>query len=261
MGSNLIGKKGLETNSLKLIAIIAMTIDHLAILYFADKARSPLEVLFHFIGRITAPIIWFFIAEGCYHTHNIRRYRLRLLSFAIISHFAYNFAFGFFGRKILGHIPFTSIMFPLYVSVLIISIMKSGKVSPKFGVFLAFIACVITYYTDWSFLSVFATVLLYRHRGSFELQAWDIFFVTVLEGFLSILPFFYLGIPVALIEAETLGMLLSIPLLACYNGNLGTIESRRNQQIVKMSFYVYYPLHLFLIGLARIMLYGDFPIA
>ena len=87
-------KKHLNGNQLKLIAIIAMTIDHLTWAFFPGFQQVWWVFALHIIGRLTAPIMWFFIAEGCFYTHDKRRYLTRLLIFAVISHFAYDFAFG-----------------------------------------------------------------------------------------------------------------------------------------------------------------------
>ena len=59
-------KKGLNSNALKVIAIIAMTIDHVVSVMFPNYPTDWWILLLHMIGRITAPIMWFFIAEG-YH--------------------------------------------------------------------------------------------------------------------------------------------------------------------------------------------------
>ena len=84
----------LNANQLKIIAIIAMTIDHLA----AFVPIVPLKMAMRLIGRRTAPIMCFMIAEGYYHTSNRKRYLGRLILFAVISHFAYclfnNFSFS-----------------------------------------------------------------------------------------------------------------------------------------------------------------------
>lgn len=63
---------------LKLIAIIAMTIDHLAWLLYPGLTKELIPVSMHMIGRLTAPIMWYFIAEGCYFTKNIKRYFIRV---------------------------------------------------------------------------------------------------------------------------------------------------------------------------------------
>ena len=57
-------KKGLNSNQIKLIAITAMTIDHVVWLLFPGCQKMLWVMLLHVVGRLTAPIMWFFIAEG-----------------------------------------------------------------------------------------------------------------------------------------------------------------------------------------------------
>ena len=49
-------KKTLDANQLKLIAIFAMTGDHIAWLLFPGYAKGALPVVMHIIGRLTCPI-------------------------------------------------------------------------------------------------------------------------------------------------------------------------------------------------------------
>ena len=46
----------------------------------------------HIIGRLTCPIMCYFIAEGFHYTRSKARYAGRLLLLAVVSHFAYLFA-------------------------------------------------------------------------------------------------------------------------------------------------------------------------
>lgn len=71
-------EKGLNSNQLKLIAIAAMTLDHLTWTLFPGYSREWFVIVFHVIGRLTAPIMWFFVAEGYHYTHNIKKYAARL---------------------------------------------------------------------------------------------------------------------------------------------------------------------------------------
>lgn len=87
-------EKRLNSNHLKLIAIIAMTIDHFTDLFYPGFPVEALPITMHLIGRLTAPIMWFFIAEGYHHTRNIGKYIFQLGLFAVVSHFAYCLAFG-----------------------------------------------------------------------------------------------------------------------------------------------------------------------
>lgn len=51
-------EQGLSGNALKVIAIVAMTIDHLAWMGIETyvQAETPLQIFLHSIGRLTAPI-------------------------------------------------------------------------------------------------------------------------------------------------------------------------------------------------------------
>ena len=79
--------KKLNANHLKMIAIVAMTIDHIADIIYPSFPANPVAIVMHMIGRLTAPIMWFFIAEGFYKTRSLKKYFFRLLLFAVISHF------------------------------------------------------------------------------------------------------------------------------------------------------------------------------
>ena len=59
-------EKGLTSNAIKIIAIIAMTVDHTATIFFPRYSLDVPVLLMHIIGRLTAPIMMFFIVEG-YH--------------------------------------------------------------------------------------------------------------------------------------------------------------------------------------------------
>lgn len=88
-------KRGLSANTLKYIAIAAMLIDHIA-WCFVDT-YSVLGQIMHVIGRLTAPIMCYFIAEGYYYTRNVKKYLLRLGLFALISWAPFTFMeFGTF---------------------------------------------------------------------------------------------------------------------------------------------------------------------
>ena len=82
-------KNPLSSNAIKLIAIAAMTVDHIAWAVFPGYPKEFLPLLMHLIGRITCPIMCYCIAEGYHYTRNIRKYTARLFVFALISHFCY----------------------------------------------------------------------------------------------------------------------------------------------------------------------------
>lgn len=69
--------------NLKVLAILAMLIDHVGLFFFPDIP------IFRIIGRIAFPLFAFLIANGAKHTKNITKYFYRLFSFALVSQIPY----------------------------------------------------------------------------------------------------------------------------------------------------------------------------
>lgn len=65
----------LNANTLKMIAIFAMVLDHSASVFLPVKFEGIWYI--RMIGRIVAPIMCFFIAEDYWHTSNLKRCRNR----------------------------------------------------------------------------------------------------------------------------------------------------------------------------------------
>ena len=241
--------KRLNANQIKLIAIIAMTVDHLTWAIFPGTQAIWYVYALHIIGRLTAPIMWFFIAEGCHYTRNIRKYIGRLFLFAVISHFAYDFAFGIpFVPLSTGVFNQTSVMWSLAWAAVLIVICQNERLSQGVKIVCIIAICLISFPSDWSSIAVMCPFFLYAHRGKFKLQARDI----IIWSFVYAAVFFlFLDKPYGILQMFTF---LTIPILAQYNGERGTWKG------MKWFFYVYYPLHLIVIGLVRIMLHGNIPI-
>lgn len=241
--------KTLHANHIKLIAITAMTVDHLTWLLFPGLQRVWYVYLLHIIGRLTAPIMWFFIAEGCHYTRDIKRYAGRLFFFALISHFAYNFAFGIplipFSTGILNQ---TSVMWPLAWAVVLIAICRNENI-PKWAQILSIaLSCIIALPGDWSSIAVMCPFFLYLHRGDFKKQSTDIMMWAAIY---ATVYFFAIDKLYGILQLFTV---LSIPVLANYNGKRGSWTG------MKWLFYIYYPANLIVIGILRIMMYGDVPL-
>ena len=66
----------INRNALKYIAIVAMVSDHIAAALIPKE--TPPYFIMRLIGRLTAPIMCYFITEGFYHTRSRRNYGLRL---------------------------------------------------------------------------------------------------------------------------------------------------------------------------------------
>ena len=165
-------KKGWNSNQLKLIAIIAMTIDHLAWTLAPGYSTEWWVLLCHLAGRLTAPIMWFFIVEGWHYTHDVRKYTLRLFLLALASHFAYNFCFG------IPMLPFregsffnqTSVAWSLAWGLVLLRIHSNEKTASWLKFALTILICVISFPSDWSCVASMAILYMGVSRGDFKKQ-------------------------------------------------------------------------------------------
>ena len=235
--------KILNSNHLKLIAIIAMTIDHLTWLLFPGFQTVWYVVVLHMIGRLTAPIMWFFIVEGYNHTHNLKKYITRLFGFALISHFAYCFAFG------ISFIPTsffnaTSVLWSLAWAVVLMSILDNDKINKYLKILLFILIFLITFPSDWSCIAVFSIIFMNKYKDNFKMKMTMMMVGTLMY---SLVYYFCIDKFYGILQLSTA---LSIPVLYFYNSERGKLN-------LKYLFYIYYPLHLVIIGIIKLIVYGD----
>lgn len=240
--------KILNSNQLKLIAIIAMTVDHIAWAMFDGYPRALLPLVMHIIGRLTCPIMCYFIAEGYHYTRNINKYTFRLFAFAFISHFAYIFASNDF-VDFKSFIPFyygnflnqTSVMWSLAWGLVMLRIADSKRIKSIYKVLLVIMICIITLPSDWSCIAALCIMAIGTNRGDFRKQmSWMIFYVALY----SLVYFFAIDKAYGILQ---MGVVLSIPVIAMYNGKRG--KNPKINKFMKWFFYIFYPVHLFVIGL------------
>ncbi len=243
--------KKLNSNHLKIIAIIAMTIDHIADLLYPGMPNIFISNVMHIIGRLTAPIMFFFICEGYHYTKNVKNYISRLFIFALISHFAYCFAFG------INFIPFstgdifnqTSIMWTLAWAVVALHILHGKNNLKEWQKWLLIILInLITFSSDFSSIAVMAILFMYDRRGNLKSQMTSMMAWLTLYALISYL---FVSKTYGLIAMTAI---LVYPLLKNYNGKRGKAKW------LKWFFYLYYPLHLIIIGALRLYMYGNIPL-
>lgn len=240
--------KILNSNQLKLIAIIAMTVDHIAWAMFDGYPTALLPLVMHIIGRLTCPIMCYFIAEGYHYTRNINKYTFRLFAFAFVSHFAYIFASNDF-VDFKSFIPFyygnflnqTSVMWSLAWGLVMLRIADSKRIKSIYKVLLVILICIITLPSDWSCIAALCIMAVGTNRGDFRKQmSWMIFYVALY----SLVYFFAIDKTYGILQ---MGVVLSIPVIAMYNGERG--KNPKINKFMKWFFYIFYPAHLFVIGL------------
>ena len=75
--------KDLSGSWLKIIAMLSMTIDHVA--YYYGCSNPYLYELMRTVGRIAFPTFAFLLAEGFVYSRNRQKYMLSLFAFALVS--------------------------------------------------------------------------------------------------------------------------------------------------------------------------------
>ncbi len=235
-----LNKSGLSGNCLKLIAVFAMTIDHIAWAFV--PTATLLGQLLHIVGRITAPIMCYFIAVGFTKTRNVGRYLLRLFIFAVISHVPY----VLFATGRLNLLHSTSMIFSLFISLLSLVLYESQRLPTWLRNLLIAVCFIVTLYSDWMVLAVAWTLCFYINRDNKkDMITWFVVISAVGAAYMAVSS--YLGSGLWWRGAFQFGTLLALPLILLYSGERGKLKLR-------WLFYVYYPLHLAVLVLVRYLL-------
>lgn len=246
----------LNSNALKLIAIVAMTLDHLAWAIWAGFSTNPIALTMHVVGRLTCPIMCYFVAEGYRYTKNLKKYIGRMFLFALISHFPYVYC-SFDYVDALSFLPFahgspfnqTGVLWGFAWGLVLIKVHDSDlKVPIKYLLNILILA--ISFPADWSCISVMVILTFWSNRGRFAKQMIGLMFWVAVY---AVVYFFAID---KIYGALQLAVCLSIPLLLLYNGQRG--KSAKVNKALKWAFYAYYPLHLAVIGL--LLYLNVFPI-
>lgn len=241
-------KKCLDANMIKLIAIVAMTLDHFTWMFFPGYPAEPLPVFLHIIGRITCPIMCYFIAEGYYYTRDVGKYTRRLFLFACLSHFAYVYASADFvdWRSFLpgyygNFLNQTSVLWSLAWGLVMLRVADSEKIRDSLKPVVIVLICLIAVPGDWSCIASLCILGFGTNRGNFRKQMLGMLFYVAIY---AVVYFFAIDRVYGLLQ---MAVIFSIPVLMLYNGQRG--KNAAVNRVMKWLFYLYYPLHLLVIGL------------
>lgn len=214
----------LNGSYLKLIAVIAMLIDHAALI-FAFSAGALHRPLFgtsytlywamRQIGRLAFPLFCFLLAEGFVHTKNRLKYGLSLLIFAVISEIPFDLMLSG------GFLDFRhqNVYFTLLIGFLLLWLLDSScKNWLKIAITVAAVLVVPYCYVDYGRSGVLLILLMYALREQKLVRA-------------------VLSLP--LLSGGYAAWLALVP-IGLYNGQRGFVSGK----FLKYAFYAFYPVHI-----------------
>lgn len=231
---------GLNSFQLKIIAIILMVLDHLY------KFIPQMPLIFTWLGRLVAPIFFFFVVEGFFYTSNKGRYLTRLLVWSGIMFIGTNIIVYVFPSDIqLGYNIFLSLSMAVILMMIFEWIKIQERLSTKsIGVLLALIIAIISLFTEASIIGVIMTTIFYYFRGRKFLISMS--YIALSAALLIPVIFNPKGMDILSLDGfySQWLMVFALPFLFLYNGQRGP-----NGPIAKYMFYFFYPFHLWIIYL------------
>lgn len=225
----------MNRNHIKLIACLAMVIDHIGYVLF------PQTEAFRILGRLAMPLFAFFIGEGCLHTRDKKKYFLRVLVLALICQWVY-IAEAFITGS--GDGLYLNILFTFSFSIILCFISMRAEKEKNIKWYLIFLLAAaglwamnilfeyirvkkgigleLDYGIEGILLPLFALVKMEKGKKLICFSVGLFFFSLSLYGFMT--PYFIFA-------------MLSLVPLCFYNGQGGKMN-------MKYFFYLFYPLHL-----------------
>jgi len=217
---------------LKIIAIISMLIDHIGAYIL------PNIIWFRVIGRLAFPIFAFFIAEGWKRTKSRKKYIINLTIFAIISQIPY---------ILLTNALKLNILFTFLISLWLISIIQTIKNRQYENILLLICILLVLFLADignivdYGILGI-ALVLIFYYIPNRNRAIIPASLILILLSLRTAISYNF-----ALQGFNQFASLLSLILIYFYNNIPG---SRK----LKYFFYIFYPLHLLVIYLIKIII-------
>jgi len=231
-------KLKLDAFMLKVIAIIAMTCNHIAH-GFMDYLPIHLLAPLYVVGGLTFPIMAFLLVEGYHKTRNVKRYMLRLLVFGLIALVPYAYVLSVINLNI---------MFTLLLGLICLYLNDNLKNRVLFWFCLIGIVA-LTIVCDWSIIGVLMIFMYDKINNPKRKITLAILVIVLVSALILILLSDGWDTQLNLDLGFAVAILCAIPLLIAYNGERGY-----SPPALRYMFYIYYPAHLIVIGGIKLLM-------
>lgn len=268
----------LSGNQLKMIATICMITDHVTKIFYI-RMINPILAMdwmtpeFHrwirgtymvliLIGGVAFPVFAFLVSEGYFHTHDKKRFLLRMAIFALISEIPFDITFNYAGgpdgwdQEIAKHWPmwwgYQNIFFTYLTSLGTLWVLDQTKRIKKaplanllqgiivLGAFLLNEEIIQGDYGGYGLLLIITAYIL-RNNRLFQIVGMITVNLLLYKNFSTIIDWLRLSFAVAML------------LILFYNG-------KRGKKNLKLFFYNFYPAHIVVIGLLDWMIFTVFGV-
>lgn len=240
---------------LKLIAVISMFVDHLAVALRLSglMGSGTLYRLMRYFGRIAFPIYGLMIVEGVMHTSSRWKYLLRLFVFALISELPFDLALR--GKMFVWN--HQNVYFTLILGLIIMIVIHWGSRLPGWKKILGWgLAAGLA--AGFAYLSGKVLYFDYGISGIVMLFVLGILTAPLTEirqwvPWENLVRCFFVAAAVLLMtpftsNTEYFALFALIP-IAFYNGDNGKFSNAA----VKYAFYAFYPAHLLVLWLLFVL--------
>lgn len=249
-------RRGVSRDGMKYIAMLAMLVNHIGTIFVRPGLARELMLD---VGYFTAITMCYFLVEGYRHTRSRKKYGTRLFLFALLSQLPFELAFSpsleFQGGRLTG-LGFTAVnmMGTLFLGFLILEARRRLR-NP---VLRSLAQCLLVFASilcDWALLAGIFVILFDSWYGSKRKLAGAYGIAVLLFAGFNYPAYVLYGYSAAGCAALTVlacgGMAVSgVAILFFYNGK----RMERGQTFSKWFFYLFYPVHLLILGLARLAL-------
>lgn len=225
--------------TLKYFAALAMVLDHTCMAFFS--VFSPLGFAMRAVGRLTAPIMCMFLAEGFRYTSSKSKYAIRLGFFAIISQFSFAYFLNvpYFGGEY-------NVIFTFFLCFMMLWASENVQI-PLLKALIVLLTAAVSYQGDWAIVAPLWVAGFYYAKTTVQkvcaFSAGAVVHI-IMQAYASL----QIGWKFSYILWQ-LGVFLFIPILLLYKP-----KREKTTQFSKWFFYIFYPLHLAVLAVAQRLL-------
>lgn len=222
----------MNRNTIKYIAILAMVIDHIGMFFMTPDENVVLYAICRSLGRITAPVMCYFLVEGFIYTSSRLKYGIRLLVFGLISQVPY--ALSHHNSLLEPDFNMILMLFLSYLCLCSFAYIHNNALRLTAIALLT----LMSLWCDWGLFGPIMVLVFYLNHNNMRGKTIG-YIVTVLS--VNVLEIAYLAGNGSHWYGELwqLGMFLFLPFMYAYNENVGS-----RKPFHRWFFYIFYPAHL-----------------